>query len=79
MGQTPSAPAQLTATAVSGVQVNLSWGASTGNVAGYYVYRNGVQVGTPTGTDWGTATGTATAFSDVDLTPSTVYTYTVVA
>ncbi len=79
MGQTPSAPAQLTATAVSDVQVNLSWSASTGNVAGYYVYRNGVQVGTPTGTDWGTATGTATAFSDVDLTPSTVYTYTVAA
>jgi hypothetical protein len=81
MGQTPSAPTQLTANAVSDAQVNLNWSASTGSasVAGYYVYRNGVQVGTPTGTDWGTATGTATAYSDVDLTPSTVYTYTVVA
>ena len=82
MGQTsPSAPTQLTAIAVSPTQVNLNWTASTGStaVAGYYVLRNGTQVGTPTGTDWSTSTGTGTAYSDVDLSPSTVYTYTVEA
>jgi hypothetical protein len=77
----PSAPTQLTATAVSPFQVNLSWTASSGSIvpAGYYVLRNGVQVGSPTGTDWQTPTGTATAYSDVDLSPSTVYAYTVEA
>lgn len=77
----PSAPTQLIATAVSATQVNLSWTASTGTtaVAGYYILRNGVQVGSPTGTGWQTASGTATAYSDIDLTPSTVYTYTVEA
>jgi len=75
----PAAPTQLTATAVSPTQVNLSWTASLGSVAGYYVLRNGVQVGSPTSTGWQTATGTPTAYSDVDLSPSTVYTYTVEA
>lgn len=77
----PPAPTQLTATAVSPNQVNLSWTASTGStaVAGYYVLRNVVQVGSPTGTGWQTPAGTATAYSDVDLAPSTVYIYTVEA
>jgi len=77
----PLAPTQLTATAVSPDQVNLSWTASTGTPApaGYYVLRNGVQVGSPTSTGWSTPTGTPTAYSDVDLAPSTVYTYTVEA
>ncbi len=77
----PSAPTQLIATAISPTQVNLSWTASTGStaVAGYYVLRNGVQVGMPTSTGWPTSTGTPTAYSDVDLTPSTVYTYAVEA
>jgi hypothetical protein len=75
----PTAPTGLTAIAVSPDQVNLSWTASTGSVAGYYVLRNGVQVGSPTGTDWQTSNGTATAYSDVDLAPSTVYAYTVEA
>ena len=82
MGQSLlSAPTQLTATAVSAAQVNLSWTASAGTTAaaGYYVLRNGAVVGTPTGTDWQTPTGNATAYSDVDLAPSTVYTYTVEA
>jgi hypothetical protein len=80
IGQAPSAPSQLTATAVSATQVNLSWTASTGTApAGYYVLRNGVQVGSPTGTGWQTPTGNPTAYSDVDLTPGTVYIYTVEA
>jgi hypothetical protein len=80
IGQSPlPAPTGLTAIAVSPDHVNLSWTASTGSVAGYYVLRNGVQVGAPTSTGWSTATGTPTAYSDVDLSPSTVYTYTVEA
>jgi len=77
----PLAPTQLIATAVSSSQVNLSWTASTGTTApaGYYVLRNGVQVGSPTSTGWSTPSGTPTAYSDVDLAPSTVYTYTIEA
>jgi hypothetical protein len=74
-----SAPTQLVAIGVSPNQVNLRWAASLGNVARYDVFRNGVQVGSPTGTGWQTATGTATAYSDVGLTPGAVYTYTVKA
>src|ERR1044071_5790628 len=39
--QAPAAPANLTATAVSGVQINLSWTAATDNVSvtGYLVER----------------------------------------
>jgi cellulose 1,4-beta-cellobiosidase len=49
----------------------LSWSASTDNVgvAGYRVYRNGVQVGTASGT----------TFTDTGLSAATQYTYTVAA
>ena len=59
----PSTPTGLTATAVSTTQINLSWNASTDNVAvtGYQVFRNGAQVGT----------STTTTFSDTGLSPST--------
>jgi hypothetical protein len=69
--QAPTAPASLTATAVSSSQINLSWGASTDNVgvSGYNIYRNGAQVGT----------STATSYSDTGLTASTAYSYTVKA
>jgi glucose/arabinose dehydrogenase/chitodextrinase len=65
----PTTPIGLTATAVSSTTINLSWTASTDNVAvtGYQVFRNGTQVGTsPTNT-----------FSDTGLSPSTSYSYTV--
>jgi chitodextrinase len=67
----PTAPTNLTATAVSTSQVNLSWTASTDNVgvAGYTVYRNGVSV----------ATVATTAYSDTGLQASTGYAYTVAA
>ena len=67
----PTVPAGLIASAASATQVNLSWTASTDNVAvtGYKVSRNGVQVGTPT----------ATSFSDTGLTSATSYSYTVAA
>ena len=44
----PSAPTGLTATPVSSSQINLSWIASTDNVAvtGYQVFRDGTQIAT---------------------------------
>jgi chitodextrinase len=67
----PSTPTNLTATAVSSSQIDLSWSASTDNVGvtGYKVYRGGSQI----------ATTTSTTYSDTGLTPSTTYTYTVTA
>ena len=68
----PTVPANVLATAFSSTQINVTWSASTDNVgvAGYRVFRNGTQVG---------ATTTALSYSDTGLTPSTQYTYTVVA
>ncbi|MFA6270074.1 MAG: carbohydrate-binding protein [Candidatus Paceibacterota bacterium] len=67
--QAPSTPTDLTATAISSSQINLSWGASTDNinVAGYHIFRNGVQITTITGT----------TYQNNGLTPSTSYSYTV--
>ncbi len=67
----PTAPANLTGTAVSPSQVNLSWGASTDNVgvAGYKVYRDGAFL----------ASTTATTYSDTTVQAGTTYTYTVYA
>jgi hypothetical protein len=69
--QAPTVPTNLTATAASQSQINLTWTASTDNtaVSGYKVYRDGTQV----------ATIAATSYSDTNLTPSTVYSYTVAA
>jgi chitodextrinase len=66
-------PTNLAAVAVSSAQINLSWTASTDNVgvAGYKLYRNGG--GTPL------ATPVGTAYSDMGLTASTTYSYTVSA
>lgn len=63
----PTVPTGLTATGFSSSQINLSWTASTDNVAvtGYNVYRGGTKVGT-----------SATAnYSDTGLTASTTYSY----
>jgi len=67
----PSVPANLTATAVSSSQINLSWSASTDNVgvSGYEIYRGGSLVGT----------SATTSFSNTGLTASTAYSYTVKA
>lgn len=67
----PSIPTGLTATAVSVSQINLSWTASTDNVAvtGYKVFRDSVQI----------ATSTLTTYSDTGLSHSTTYSYTVAA
>ena len=67
----PSVPAGLAASAISSSQIDLSWNASIDDVGvtDYKIYRDGVQVGTPTGT----------SFSDTGLSASTLYSYTVVA
>ena len=72
----PSVPSNLTATAESSTQIDLSWGASTdaAGVTGYRVERcqgdscsNFAQVAAPT----------TTSYSDIGLTPSTSYSYRV--
>jgi chitodextrinase len=67
----PSAPTNLTASAVSSSQINLTWTASTDNVGvtGYKIFRDGTQVGT----------SPSASFSDTGLSASTVYSYTVSA
>ncbi|UKS28679.1 discoidin domain-containing protein [Paenibacillus sp. HWE-109] len=69
--QAPTAPTNLTAAAVSGSQINLSWTAATDNVgvASYAIYRGGTLVGT----------SATTSYSDMGLTASTTYSYTVKA
>jgi hypothetical protein len=67
----PTVPAGVTASATAPTSVTVSWTASTDNVGvtGYRVFRNGVQVGTPTGS----------SFTDATVAASTTYSYTVAA
>ncbi|OCT13485.1 hypothetical protein A8709_17940 [Paenibacillus pectinilyticus] len=68
----PTAPSSLTAPTKSNVTVDLSWSASSDNVAviGYDVYMNGTLIGSTSG---------ATTFAVTGLTPSTAYSFTVKA
>jgi chitodextrinase len=67
----PSTPTNLAASAISSSQINLTWTASTDNVAatGYKIFRGGVQVGT----------SATNSYGDTGLSPSTAYSYTVSA
>ena len=69
----PSVPTSLKSTVISASEIDLSWKASTagtgGAVAGYNIFRNGVQV----------ATTTAVTFADIGLAANTKYSYTVAA
>ncbi len=67
----PTAPTGLSGSAPNSNTVNLSWNASTDNVAvtGYRVYRNGSQIGT----------SATTSYSDGGRTGSTTYSYQVAA
>jgi hypothetical protein len=72
----PAAPSKLSATAVSGTQINLSWTDNSTNEAGFIVMRSTsgggyVQIGV-------TGTG-VTTYSDSALTPDTNYSYKVQA
>ena len=64
----PSIPTGLAANAVSPYQINVSWSASSDNVAvaGYGIYRGGALVG---------VLGNVTTYQDTGLTPATTYTY----
>jgi len=72
----PTAPANLTATAASATQINLSWTASTDDigVTGYKVERCS---GAGCSSFTQIATPTATTFNDTGLTASTSYSYRV--
>ncbi len=74
----PSSPTNLSATAISSTQINLSWTASTDNVGvtGYRIYRCQGSGCTPSTQ---LATATSTSYSNTGLSASTAYTYTVSA
>jgi chitodextrinase len=67
----PTVPTGLTATAVTGTQVNLSWLPSTDNVAigGYTIYRDGAAIGS--------TEGTGTTYTDTSVVNSVTYSYRV--
>lgn len=67
----PSVPQSFEAIPVSSSEIDLSWAASTDNtsVAGYQVFRNGLQV----------ATTTSLLYADTGLSASTQYSYVVTA
>ena len=69
----PSAPSGLTATATSPTRVDLSWTASTDDqaIASYDVYRDGAFLAT--------SNGPGTTYSDTSVTPSTSYSYHIIA
>ncbi|HEY4480386.1 MAG TPA: dockerin type I domain-containing protein, partial [Candidatus Paceibacterota bacterium] len=67
----PSVPTNLSASSISSSQINLSWTVSTDivGVIGYKIYRGGVQIGT----------SISNSYSDIGLSASTLYSYTVSA
>lgn len=66
----PTPPTNLSGTAVSSSQINLTWSASTDSgVKNYNVYRDDSNVAIVSGT----------SYSDVNLDPNTTYTYKVIA
>ena len=64
----PTTPAPFTATPVGATRVDLGWGASTdtGGVAGYRVYRDGLQIGQ--------TTANVLQYSDLTAAAATTYT-----
>jgi fibronectin type 3 domain-containing protein len=72
----PSAPAHVTATALSSQQVSVTWSASTGGmpIAAYYIYR-----GNSSSNLAQVASRTATSYTDTTVTPATTYYYAVQA
>lgn len=76
----PSVPTNLSASAASPSQINLSWTGSTDNVevVGYKIYRGGTQIVTLAASATSTA-GSTIYYSDTALQVSTAYTYTVIA
>ena len=75
----PSAPGTLTATPITGTEIDLSWGAATDNVgiAGYRIDRC-QGAGCTNFSKFGTLV-TGTTFADTTLNPSTSYSYMIAA
>ncbi|HZG74217.1 MAG TPA: fibronectin type III domain-containing protein, partial [Paenibacillus sp.] len=69
--QAPTAPTGLTSPSKTETSVNLTWTASTDNVgvSTYYVYANGIQIGS----------SNTTSFTAASLAPGVAYTFTVKA
>lgn len=72
----PTAPLNLTIAGVTYNSATLSWGRSTDDVGvdKYWIIRNGVAIGSVAATAAATTT-----YSDTNLSPSTGYTYSVIA
>jgi hypothetical protein len=71
--QSPTMPTKLTAAAVSSTRVDLTWGAAQDNtgVAGYAIYRNGLNIAT--------VPAYRLEYSDTTVTPALNYAYSMVA
>ena len=67
----PSVPSNVAATATGDSSINVTWNASTDNVAveGYRIFRNGTQIAS--------VSSTTLSYGDTGLTSSTSYSYTV--
>ncbi len=76
--QAPTVPTNLAATPISSSQINLSWTASTDNVA-VSAYRIKRCVGSGCSPSIEIATTSAVSYSDTGLSVSTAYTYSVSA
>lgn len=70
-GGGPNAPSNLSASAVSQSQINLSWNDNSDNESGFKIYRNGSYIGV--------AGANITSFYDYDLACGTTYSYYVKA
>jgi titin len=73
----PKAPGNLTTTAVSQTKVNLAWADSSSNEDGFKIERKTPQGGAGTYAQVATVGANVTAYSDSNLTASTVYFYRV--
>ena len=73
----PSTPTNVSASAVSSSEIDVTWSASSdpdfGGVAGYAIYRDGG------GGPIGTTSGSTTSYADTSLAPGSTHTYTVAA
>ena len=73
-GDPPSAPANLSATAISAAQINLTWTDNADNESGFYIERS------PNGTNWtqiAAVGANATSYADTTVSPDTTYYYRV--
>jgi fibronectin type 3 domain-containing protein len=67
-------PSNLSATTISGTQINLAWADNSNNETGFEVWR---KAGSDSFAPVGTAAANATSFNDTGLSGNTAYTYKV--